>query len=584
MVMVVYNDQTLAELRKRSPLDRGLLAKALANLDKMGAKAIGIDILFDQPQDEDDAAGRHAAGDEDAGRGRLCRCRDQRRQHRITTRNSTSKRFLARLAGSKAKPASVRLNDRYGVDPRLARNPRRPAAGARPRGCWPRQATADRTLPGYTGSIALPPLRQTATCRLFQTLPIQTFRRSRGHAPSLAPAIAGRYVLIGGDIVDIDRVATPLSEWSDAAQPPGLQVHAEMIAQMLDGKAPAPPAAGHAVGVRPAVRDDGGAHRPARMGQLAHLCRCWRRSSSVMLGVPFLLQWRGVDTYGLPAVGWVLGWILAFTAVTSAARTAGAVQRNFAQGALGKYLPREMAHEIIERPELLALHGEKKRHLRGVQRSRRLHQDEPRAAARTWSRKLLNRYLDDAQQGGARARRRDRQVRRRRGGGVLGRADRARPTTASAPPGPATRCGRRARHSATRSPRRPGAAAASARPASGMHFGEAVVGNFGGENRIQYTALGDSMNTAARLEAANKSLDVQRAGQPRDWSSAAGSTGGARWAGSSCAGGPSRSTCSTSRPIGRPRTRKTLAEAVALMRRSRPAVRQNKRTLRALSR
>ena len=41
----------------------------------------------------------------------------------------------------------------------------------------------------------------------------------------------------------------------------------------------------------------------------------------------------------------------------------------------------------------------------------------------------------------------------------------------------------------------------------GLHFGEAVVGNFGGDSRIQYTALGDSMNTAARLEAANKPLD-----------------------------------------------------------------------------
>ena len=38
----------------------------------------------------------------------------------------------------------------------------------------------------------------------------------------------------------------------------------------------------------------------------------------------------------------------------------------------------------------------------------------------------------------------------------------------------------------------------------GFHFGEAIVGNFGGEGRFQYTALGDSMNTAARLEAANK--------------------------------------------------------------------------------
>jgi adenylate cyclase len=43
----------------------------------------------------------------------------------------------------------------------------------------------------------------------------------------------------------------------------------------------------------------------------------------------------------------------------------------------------------------------------------------------------------------------------------------------------------------------------------GVHYGEAVVGNFGGEGRIQYTALGDAMNTAARLEGANKPLDTR---------------------------------------------------------------------------
>jgi adenylate cyclase len=40
----------------------------------------------------------------------------------------------------------------------------------------------------------------------------------------------------------------------------------------------------------------------------------------------------------------------------------------------------------------------------------------------------------------------------------------------------------------------------------GLHFGEVIVGNFGGEGRIQYTALGDAMNTASRLESANKQL------------------------------------------------------------------------------
>ena len=52
--IVSYDDQTLIALRKRSPLDRGLLAAALRNMDPMGAKAIGVDMLFDQPQDEDE--------------------------------------------------------------------------------------------------------------------------------------------------------------------------------------------------------------------------------------------------------------------------------------------------------------------------------------------------------------------------------------------------------------------------------------------------------------------------------------------------------------------------------------------------
>jgi len=43
----------------------------------------------------------------------------------------------------------------------------------------------------------------------------------------------------------------------------------------------------------------------------------------------------------------------------------------------------------------------------------------------------------------------------------------------------------------------------------GLHYGDAIVGNFGGEGRIQYTALGDAMNTAARLEAANKTLETK---------------------------------------------------------------------------
>lgn len=499
VVLVVYDDQTLAALRKRSPLDRGLLARALANLDTMGAKAIGIDILFDQPQDEDDALVAAlramntpvAVGYADVATNEGSIEYEQEQYLRS---------FLARLEGSKAKPASVRLSNQFGATrlwPEI-HGGLPPVLGRR---MLEQAGEGDRTLPGYTGAIAYR-LPASAELPLFASLPIQTFT-DPALTEALAPAIRGRYVLIGGDIVDTDRVATPLSEWSGDPQPPGLQVHAEMIAQMLDRHAPNRPLP---------VTLWAFAALFVVMAVLTGLLEwgSWRiyvllaAQFAVMIGVPFAMHLNGVDTYGLPAVGWVLGWILAFTAVTSTARTAGAVQRNFAQGALGKYLPKEMAQEIIEHPELLALHGEKKAifvlfsDLEGF--TNMSHALQPEQVARLLNRYLsllsnvvldhggvLDKFVGDAVVAfwGAPIAKDDDGTRAARAGYALwqaGEAFRAEVARSdpSLPPIGRTRVG--------------------------LHYGEAVVGNFGGENRIQYTALGDSMNTAARLEGANKSL------------------------------------------------------------------------------
>jgi adenylate cyclase len=45
----------------------------------------------------------------------------------------------------------------------------------------------------------------------------------------------------------------------------------------------------------------------------------------------------------------------------------------------------------------------------------------------------------------------------------------------------------------------------------GVHAGPAIVGNFGGRRFFDYTAYGDTINVAARLEAANKQLGTQPA-------------------------------------------------------------------------
>jgi adenylate cyclase len=43
----------------------------------------------------------------------------------------------------------------------------------------------------------------------------------------------------------------------------------------------------------------------------------------------------------------------------------------------------------------------------------------------------------------------------------------------------------------------------------GVHAGPAIVGNFGGGRFFDYTAYGDTINTAARLESVNKQLGTR---------------------------------------------------------------------------
>ena len=108
VAVVVYDDQTLIAARKRSPLDRGLLARALRNLDGMGAKAIGLDMLFDQPQDEDDeliATLRGMKTPVSVGYAEFLGNKDDI----IYEQQQYLDGFLARLKGSMAHPASVQL-------------------------------------------------------------------------------------------------------------------------------------------------------------------------------------------------------------------------------------------------------------------------------------------------------------------------------------------------------------------------------------------------------------------------------------------------------------------------------------------
>lgn len=501
VVLVVYTDQTLIAARKRSPLDRGLLAKTLRNLDRFEPKAIGIDILFDQPQDEDEeliaalrgmktpvavAYAAQATNPDDIG---------WEQQQYLDD-------FMRRLEGSKARPASIRLDNTFGAT-RLWPDLKEGLPPLLGRAMLEDAGEPATAFAGYEGAIDYrrPKFKDAP---LFPPAQIDLFVDPDPEIlPFLKEQYGGKYILIGGDIVDYDRVETTFTSINGEV-PAGISVHAEIIAQMLDGRVlqPIPQWVLWAMAVLVVLSAALTAllEWPAR-----RLAPFLAALIAGFIGIPVLLQLGNVDTYGLPAVGWLVGWIIAFAAVTAAARASGAVQRNFATGALGKYIPRDIAQAIIDKPELLSLGGEKRAifvlfsDLEGF--TKMSHAIPPEMVA-----KLLNRYLDMLSQvvldhggvidkfvgdavvafWGAPISRPDDGTRAARAGYALWQAGEAFRAEVAAMDPDLPKIGK------TR---------------VGLHFGEAVIGNFGGATRIQYTALGDSMNTAARLEAANKALE-----------------------------------------------------------------------------
>jgi adenylate cyclase len=492
IAMVVFNDETLRRVEKRSPLDRKTLADALRAIDGMSAKAIGIDILIDQPQAEDPelietfrslktptylAYANNATNPEQI----------EVWQEEFLTR------FMAQAGGGGVlKPTSIRLvNDPDNVIRRWPAHPDTlPALFATA------LAPIRPEFRDYNRSVAWR-LPKSEEYPVFSKLPIDLFATDM--ASALRSEIEGRYVLIGGDILDQDDYETPLYRGS-GQMTKGLEVHAHLLAQLLDGRMPRNIPAWALWMAALGVVVAGGLTALLEM-------RTWKLVL-VLIGqliffaaLPFYLQATDVDTLGLPAAGWGVGWALAFASILTMERAVGAEQRRFAQSALGKYLPRDIAEQIVRDPDRLALRGEKKQiyamftDMEGF--TKLSHAIEAEQLSN-----LLNAYLDVLSETVLRH------------GGTIDKfvgdavvafwgAPIARDDDADRAVNAAIAMYQAGEEFRRRAP-------AGLPPIGctrvGLHRGDAVVGNFGGEGRIQYTALGDGMNTAARLESANKSL------------------------------------------------------------------------------
>jgi adenylate cyclase len=504
IILVVYNDETLRQLGKRSPLDRRVLAQALRALDGMAPRAIGIDILIDQAQPEDEeligafralrtptylAFATHAANSAQIA----------------DWQEEWMRGFFARVGPGRLHPASIRLG------PDLAdgviRSWTAPDPGLPIMALSTAMTSAHLEFVGHSGAIDFVRAPPVADARRFTTMAIEELAALDQVPAEARPAvlgafaerIRGRYILIGGEINDLDDYETPLTRFG-LGWTKGLEVHAQMLAQQLDGRMRPPlsnwslwPAAILLVilgGLTAAFELSGWRLAVVLLAQIA-----------AIVWLPFQLHAMNLDTLTVPAFGWGAGWLLAFIGVGAAARAVGSEQRRFAQSALGKYLPADVALEIMRDPERISLHGEQTHiyalftDLEGF--TKLSHAITPEVLSR-----LLNRYLDLMSE-----------IVLKHGGTLDKFVGDALVTFWGAPiarPGDADRalragmamyeCGEEFRHAAG------GEVPPIGVTRVGLHHGEAVVGNFGGEGRIQYTALGDAMNCAARLESANKQL------------------------------------------------------------------------------
>ncbi len=501
IVLIPYTDQTLINTGKRSPLDRAILAKALRRLDGMGAKAIGIDVLIDQAQPDDPeiiAAFQGMKTPTYLAYANSAAARDKI----LFEQQEFLAKFQSQIATDHVKPASIIIHaDEDNVLRRWADiipgdPPRIPNA----------MIPEARAFASYTGSVVyLKPA--TKEQPIFASIPIDTFADDamfEGPAADfLRQQVAGKYILIGGNIVDIDIFETPLSrsKASDESKSMwGMEIFAHMLAQILDNRLLKP---------IPDIALSGAAVLIVLIGGLSAASSFSPFFSGLTVaiqigmigGIPFLLTAQDRDTYGLPAFGWMIAWLFAFATVSAAARALGSEQRKFAQSALGKYLPRDIAAEILKDPDSLQLRGEKREifvvftDLEGF--TKLSHAIEPEMVAT-----LLNRYLESLSN-----------VVLDHGGTIdkfVGDAVVAFWGAPISRPDDGERAAKAAMamHQAGEDFRKsvPDGVPAIGRTRVGLHYGEAIIGNFGGEGRIQYTALGDSMNTAARLESANKQM------------------------------------------------------------------------------
>ncbi len=487
IVILAINDDTLAALPYRSPVDRAFLAALLRTVEQHGAAVIGLDILLDQPTEpEKDALLRDTLAT--LGVPVVAAWADER-----LGVDQERRAYLADMLGTAGHGYAGLTKD--AIDGTVRRHRPRVGAGGTPSFPAALAAALGRDIPDATFRIDYRG-RPNVETPAFPAFPAHV-------AAALPPDwFAGKIVLIGADLAHVDRHRTPLSARRGAGEMAGVVAHAHILSQILESRAqPRPtPALAWLFAFVVGVLGLGLALVP-RLPILVKAALGLALLAGLWIGCFYLFSQGG------PLMP-LLAPSLAFMATGSvAAAYAGRqhrARRQLIRRAFQHFLAPEMVKRLEANPDQLKAGGER-REMTFLFTDMAGFTTFSESLEPTVLVSLLNDYLDGM----------SRIVLRHHGtidkfvgdavvaffGAPGQRSDHASLAVVCAMNMDAFVQGfiqQWAERGVTLGITR-----------IGVHTGEATVGNFGGSERFDYTAMGDTVNTAARLESVNKHLGTR---------------------------------------------------------------------------
>ena len=233
IAVITISEETLADYPYRSPIDRGLLSELVSFADKSGAKAIGLDIIFDQPTE---VMKDHKLHDtlESAGKKIVLGALDERVTLNERQRNYQTEYLV--LPKNAVGYLNIRRESdgviRYTAPP--AKNTKYPMSFAGRMA----EAAGIKIVKSPDRISWLKPPKDGSD--IFLKIPaevITKFAAKPEHplSKNIQAKLQGKLVLIGADFESQDRHTTPLAKLSGEDMA-GILVHAQILAQLIDGR------------------------------------------------------------------------------------------------------------------------------------------------------------------------------------------------------------------------------------------------------------------------------------------------------------------------------------------------------------